>query len=136
MLRSTSAILLIAAASACGAANPAAPQVPLDMEITLAPGETAALKDADLRIGFVEVAEDSRCPSDAQCVWAGEVKVRLSLRRGQDEATRQDVREGDAASLDAYRVVVVRVLPQPVSTRPTRPEDYRTTLKVTPAAIQ
>jgi hypothetical protein len=30
----------------------------------------------------LEVLEDSRCPSDAQCVWAGTVRVRTELHSG------------------------------------------------------
>ncbi|MCH9659725.1 MAG: hypothetical protein K0U54_02315 [Bacteroidetes bacterium] len=33
----------------------------------------------DLLIEFVEVLEDSRCPKDVQCVWAGQAKVKLSV---------------------------------------------------------
>jgi hypothetical protein len=127
----TLAIAFLAAGAAGGSASPATPPpVALDTDVTLARGETAGVKDTRLEVGFVDVTEDSRCPSDVQCVWAGEVKVRLSLRRGLDEPIRTEVREGEAMALDGYRVILVRVTPYPMSTRPPRPNDYRATLKI------
>lgn len=35
-----------------------------------------------LHINFIEVTDDSRCPVDATCVWAGNAKVKLALSKG------------------------------------------------------
>ena len=49
---------------------------------TLAPGETAALRGADAaRITFRAVTEDSRCPVDVTCVWAGDAKIEIVVSR-------------------------------------------------------
>ena len=37
------------------------------------------VKVADIEIRFVEVLEDSRCPKDVNCVWAGEAKFVIEL---------------------------------------------------------
>jgi hypothetical protein len=34
-----------------------------------------------IRIRFVEMVEDSRCPTDANCVWAGNAKIRVKVTR-------------------------------------------------------
>lgn len=36
-----------------------------------------------LTIKFVDILEDSRCPPNVQCVWAGNAKVRLAVSRGK-----------------------------------------------------
>lgn len=36
-----------------------------------------------LTIKFVGVLEDSRCPPNAQCVWAGNAKVKLAVSKGK-----------------------------------------------------
>jgi hypothetical protein len=90
-----------------------------------------AVKERGIQIGFVEVTEDSRCPRDATCVWAGEVKVQLTLRRDAEEASKREVREGDAAEFHGYKITLVRVMPHPVSTKTTPPADYRATIKIT-----
>lgn len=40
-------------------------------------GQSLSLGAKSMR--FVEVSEDSRCPSDVTCVWEGEVKVAVAL---------------------------------------------------------
>lgn len=43
-------------------------------EFTLAPGASATLAD-DSRLHYVRLVNDSRCPPDKQCVWAGDAIV-------------------------------------------------------------
>ena len=44
--------------------------------ITLAPGESALLADVS-RIEYLRLVNDSRCPPDVQCVWAGDAVIAL-----------------------------------------------------------
>ena len=41
-------------------------------------GQTADLGDG-LRVRPLEVVEDSRCPQNARCVWAGRLRVRVNV---------------------------------------------------------
>lgn len=45
-------------------------------DFTLQVGERATLAD-DSRLRYVRLVEDSRCPPDVQCVWAGDAIVAL-----------------------------------------------------------
>ena len=36
---------------------------------------------------FVELVEDSRCPTDVRCIWAGNAKIKLRLSKGSNEET-------------------------------------------------
>jgi hypothetical protein len=56
---------------------------------TLAPGETAALQGTDARITLNAVRDDSRCPVDVTCVWAGDAKIEIVVSRkgAADETT-------------------------------------------------
>lgn len=38
-----------------------------------------AIEVNGLTIEFVKVLEDSRCPKDVQCVWAGQAKVKVAV---------------------------------------------------------
>ncbi len=49
------------------------------VSFTLAPGQSAEVKRADTRITFREVREDSRCPVDVTCVWAGDAKIQIVI---------------------------------------------------------
>lgn len=57
-------------AGTAGSAASVADATPFDLR----PGETAVLADAS-RLQYVRLVEDSRCPPDVQCVWAGDAIV-------------------------------------------------------------
>src|SRR5882672_10036739 len=53
--------------------------VRLGREFKLRARHQVTLKREGLQIKFVEVKEDSRCPADVKCVWAGNAAVRLEV---------------------------------------------------------
>src|ERR1700704_4290387 len=59
----------------------------LNSEFKLKAGQQVTLKGTRLRIRFVTVENDSRCPSDVTCVWAGNAAVRLQLSNGRSSRT-------------------------------------------------
>jgi len=74
------AIAAIVLGSACATmetAIVAQPGVAFDLPI----GKTAAFNGNGVRITFKQVPEDSRCPVDVQCVWAGDAKIQLTISR-------------------------------------------------------
>ena len=38
-----------------------------------------------MKIKFLDILEDSRCPEGRACVWAGNAKVRISVRSGRQQ---------------------------------------------------
>jgi len=99
-------------------------------EVALTPGQAVAVRDADLKLRFIAVTADSRCPRDVTCVWAGEVKVQLEIQQASQPAAQAEVREGESTSAGVWTVTLVRVEPQPASTAKIAPQDYRATLKI------
>jgi len=124
------AVLTCLALAGCGAA-PArqARTVDLGVEATLAPGSTVSVKGTELNVRFVAVSDDSRCPKDVTCIWAGEVKVQLEIQLAQN-VSRVEFLEGGVKASGPYRVMLVRVEPQPTSKARIAPQDYRATLKI------
>src|SRR3546814_10221521 len=47
----------------------------------------------------VEVVEDSRCPMNARCVWAGRVRVKMLWLRGNGEKQSFEVTLGEETQL-------------------------------------
>lgn len=47
--------------------------------ITIEEGETVTLASLGAALTFVDKSEDSRCPIDVECVWAGRATVQLNL---------------------------------------------------------
>jgi hypothetical protein len=84
-----SAFILLVPAWGCAPMQTTAVIVEPGVASTLAPGQTATVKTADTRITFNEVREDSRCPVDVTCVWAGDAKVDVTMvRTGAPTETR------------------------------------------------
>jgi len=65
-----SIITILISLAACGSA-PAKVYADLGEEFSLSIGQTAAIRGQDLQITFEDVVEDSRCPSNVTCIWAG-----------------------------------------------------------------
>jgi hypothetical protein len=53
-----------------------------DRTLTLRVGDQKKVTDEKLKIRFAEVVEDSRCPKGANCVWAGNAKMKITYRVG------------------------------------------------------
>ena len=99
-------------------------------------GRQVTLKGERLRIKFVAVEEDSRCPSDVKCVWAGNAAVRLvvSTNRGNDKSLTLNTSRGLSSTGDeqyqGYKVKLVDLSPYPRSDRQIAAGDYTVTLMV------
>jgi hypothetical protein len=86
-----------------------------------------------LRIKFVAV-EDSRCPRDANCVWAGNAKVtiRVTNRRGQSRTFDLNTNlQGKSARFDGYEITLGAVSPYPSSTARINRNGYTANFTVT-----
>ena len=115
-------LLLLAGCSGFNAEQEASENA-LDTSITIREGETVNVAEG-ITLEFVELAADSRCPSDVECVWEGTLEASFVLHtpvkdhpfsfngyvdaEGENPLTRE---------IDRYRVSLVRMDPYPVSTR-------------------
>lgn len=59
----------------------------LTQEFKLKIGESAEARREGLKVEFDSVADDSRCPKGVTCVWAGNAKILLKVKKdsGQPE---------------------------------------------------
>ena len=69
------------------------------------------------------VIEDSRCPANAMCVWAGRVVIRATVRGGRWKRT-VDLETGKPVQVADGALTLVRVLPAKYG-KPIRRGDYR-----------
>ena len=126
--------ICLLAATACDEKSPSGPTSPLEERFTLAPGQVAAVQDVDLRIRFVEVTGDSRCPADAVCVRAGDATVHVqAIDAGGTTSFQLNTGDSSRASVPhrQFRIQLVELQPYPFGSRPIQPGDYRATLRVT-----
>ena len=79
-------------------------------------------------VRFVAVTSDSRCPSDAQCVWAGDAAV-VFLVGGTQQVTLH-TNEGANSVLVAGRLLtLVSLAPVPKAGSPIAQADYVATVR-------
>lgn len=100
---------------------------------SLSVGRTAHVGGNDpLRVTFVELVSDSRCPEKANCVQAGEAVVRLELETKGEVVSREvSTAPGkQVAELDRYRVELLSVYAVPRANLPIAPGDYAVELQV------
>lgn len=71
----------------------------------------------------LEVIEDSRCPANVQCVWAGRLKIRARIHLGSGDQERE-LTLGEPVSIADGSLELAEV--RPISkTTPIAPTDYR-----------
>ena len=88
MMKNMIAVAMILGLMLAGCSTPAGKTVvEPGEEFSLAIGQSASLKGENLEITFLDVTEDSRCPSGAVCVWEGRAtsSVRISGKQGAQD---------------------------------------------------
>ncbi len=106
-----------------GEAPPGGPvtAVALDAPFPLTAGETALLATQGIELGFVEVLEDSPCPTDVVCIWAGRAVVLVSLIGDGQELVRGELAIGGGSedsptrTFGRYTVELLDLKPHPVA---------------------
>jgi hypothetical protein len=108
--------------------------VTMDQDFDLAPGQTAVVDGGGLTVTFVKVAEDSRCPTGVQCVWAGNGAVALepsTQGTGKYAVTLNTTLTPHAVNAGAYEIRLVGLKPYPKQGSPIPPASYVATLHIT-----
>lgn len=127
-VRSLLLVIAVALATACDEKSAVAPTVGFDQRFTLARGETALVEGTRVRLQFVGVSSDSRCPINAICVQAGKaiVQVRLSSTTPPtDYELHTD--DGSRARHGNVQFALVELQPFPFSGRTTGQDEYTAT---------
>ena len=93
--------------------------------------ETAA--KGGLKIKFASLVEDSRCPTDTNCVWAGNAKITVRVtRNGQSKLLTLNTMERGAAPVFAgYRFKLTGLTPEPRSNIRINRNGYEATIEIT-----
>ena len=128
------AILVFALlSSACGG-SPAEVKARLGEEFSLSIGQSALITGENLEIRFEEVVEDSRCPKNVNCIWAGRVSCIVQLT-DSDSPYRMVLTEPgltDQSAGEAYKEyqLTFQVEPYPEAGKKIAADEYRLLLIV------
>lgn len=110
-------------------------QARVGQEFSVKLGQQLKIEGEDLQIKFAAVTEDSRCPADVNCIWAGNARVALDLIENKCTTritvnTQSNSQAADEGKSGRYRVKLVKLDPYPRTDRKTAPGDYSATLLI------
>lgn len=99
---------------------------PFDLKIN----QSAYFQSSELAIKFVNITEDSRCPSDVTCVWEGQASALVSFSGGKSAGNFTLTVRGSgntdlsSKAVNGYLLRLVDVQPYPTSKQKISPSDY------------
>ena len=101
--------------------------------VSLKIGQQRTVKPSKVRIKFLSVVEDSRCPTDVNCIWAGnaKIKVLVSTSRTSREFEINTNLGPQGDQLDGWAINLVSLTPHPTSKGAPRASSYVAKFTVT-----
>lgn len=111
------------------------PQIKLEEPFNLKFGQTILIDTVNIKVKFLKVTEDSRCPSDVVCIWAGQVSVLLNVNNNRNDVgdiklTLGQNKDEAVKDIGGYFLKLIDVKPYPISTQKIEQSDYVITLVV------
>ena len=107
----------------------------LGQEVDLQPGQSLVIEDEPIKVKFVEVVGDSRCPTGATCVWEGEVSCTLEITYLDEMYTKTIVQSGLSSQyaveiFEEYELEFT-VQPYPELDKEIKADEYRLLITIT-----
>lgn len=138
LLLSVATVLLLIYPSSLMGRPPAAGKpvrVRLGQEFNLRVGQQAVVEGGRFKVRFVSVVNDSRCPADVTCVWAGNAEVLIEAEAGRRRARLKLNTHGGAnfpqeGRHQQYTVELVALDSQARKNSGKKATDYVTTLVI------
>jgi hypothetical protein len=102
----------------------------LDKPFQLKINQTGFIKGENIKIIFLNVTEDSRCPSDVECIWPGQVTILIDIFKSFQSIGEFNLTipgESDEIAIiefDGYSLKMIKVEPYPISTQEIKLSDY------------
>lgn len=108
----------------------------LNQQFQLKIDQTAFLKNENIIIKFLNVTQDSRCPSDVVCVWEGQVTALINIFLDDEDlgnfelTSRAGYKELALTNFSQYSIKLIKVEPWRTSKQRINIEEYIITLFV------
>jgi hypothetical protein len=78
-------------------------------------GGSKTSKAGKIKVTFVRIEEDSRCPVGTQCVWAGNARVKIKLSKGRKAPKTYELNstlDPRTLTFEGYDIAFVNLSPQ------------------------
>lgn len=103
-------------------------EFPIPAEIMLRAGEEK--KVGNLNIKMLGITEDSRCPIDVKCIWAGKASANVELRSGEITGMATLDTGSSPYLFEDYLIKFVDVKPEKVAGQEIAPSEYAATFSI------
>lgn len=90
--------------------------------------KTIELKNTGIKIEFLDVLEDSRCPQDVICCWAGNANVLIKI--ADSTFSFNSIFSPQSFSYKNYNIVFAKLFPYPHSQKIINKKDYIVSLDI------
>jgi hypothetical protein len=105
----------------------------LTQEFKLRIGESAEARTEGLKVEFASVAEDSRCPKGVTCIWTGNAKIVLKVKKDAGQPSNVELNTNVNPKTFRYLEYELRLKelkPYPQSDARIKSSEYEVTLTV------
>lgn len=109
-------LLVTAIVSASCSTSATGPQDPLPREVVLRLGQEVTVEGTVLHLAFTRLVDDSRCPANVVCVWAGNAAVKVGIALAMSPAHPLILNTGvepRSVKQNGFRVTLLEVTPYP-----------------------
>jgi hypothetical protein len=96
-------------------------------------GQQKSAAKGEVIIKFVSVTEDSRCPTDTNCIWAGNAKVQVKIanRQGGSKMAVMNTTVGPKGDqFNGWAVYLTSLTPEPKSGKKMDQRSYVATFEI------
>ncbi len=100
--------------------------------VTLKSGQKRAVAGGEFSIKFISVTEDSRCPVDANCIWAGNAKVHVKIAdsRGSKTMVMNTTMGPKGDQHNGWAIYLTELTPAPKSGAAIKQKAYKATFSI------
>lgn len=103
--------------------------------------QTASIESNNIKVKFLNVFSDSRCPSDVTCIWEGEITIFVNIIKNNQNlgdfnlTSRGGQKDLAIKSFDGHLIQLLKVDPYPTSGKKIPLSDYVSTFVVSKTSV-
>jgi hypothetical protein len=108
-------------------------EVVLGEEFTLKVGQQIRVRNTKLKLTFLSVPQDSRCPASVVCAWAGNAQLNLEVKKKKNvsDISLNTLLDPKIVTYKGFKLRLVKLSPYPATPGAINPGDYEATLVIT-----
>lgn len=121
-----SKLIFLAIITLVASASVFAQKTPKSESISVKLGATETAKSSRIKANLVDILEDSRCPKDVDCIWAGRIRILVTLeaKNGKSMSVEFSSDQKPSAEFAGYTITLGDIGPDHKQSEPKKESDY------------